>query len=534
MARRSSSRGDGGGGGGTNTDRSFTRVGDYELGAVLGQGHSAVVRNARHIPTLGSFAIKILDKKTVMRFQESRVRILREITAMSKIRRHPNIVTLHEVMATQTNIYMVLELVTGGELFDSILKHEGPINEAEGRKYFHQLITAVDYCHSRGIFHRDLKPENLLLTDDGRLKVADFGFSALSHHVREDGRLHTRCGTPHYTAPERITMSQIFEDPWFKIGYEPPKFSHDISESLQQSESDGVVKRETRFMSTKPPDVINLRMMDAAASMGVNLLRIKDTKPGRKGCLTIDTEVLEVDHPFEDPEPSPFSMVELRLASGDTLEFHSFYKEFRTELKDIIYLEEPMEPETDGASTSVPTNVAGTSSGTNRASTSVPPNPAGTSAPTKTNVSGTSSGKSPAGTSAPTPKNVAGTSSGTNPGSTSVPTNPAGKFKIFSYPNENVKNEEALTYQDASILHLPYLKSDHRPLLLRFKSDSQASNHRRPFRENYRKAISRFLDLSSKENMKSGKDLKELIGNLLLEILSILSSKKKPSEILVA
>jgi len=110
---------------------------------------------------------------------------------------------MYEVMASKTKIYLVLEFVTGGELFDKIASC-GHLREDEARKYFQQLIDVVDYCHSRGIFHRDLKPENLLLDSNGLLKVTDFGLSALPQQVREDGLLHTTCGTPNYVAPEVI------------------------------------------------------------------------------------------------------------------------------------------------------------------------------------------------------------------------------------------------------------------------------------------------------------------------------------------
>jgi serine/threonine protein kinase len=76
------------------------------------------------------------------------------------------------------------------------------LKEEESRRYFQQLIEAVDYCHSRGVYHRDLKPENLLLDTGGNLKISDFGLSALPQQVREDGLLHTTCGTPNYVAPE--------------------------------------------------------------------------------------------------------------------------------------------------------------------------------------------------------------------------------------------------------------------------------------------------------------------------------------------
>ncbi|KAK4785730.1 hypothetical protein SAY86_002419 [Trapa natans] len=104
-------------------------------------------------------------------------------------------------MGSKTKIFIVLEFVTGGEVFDRIVNH-GRMREDEARRYFQQLIHAVDYCHSRGVFHRDLKPENLLLDAFGHLKISDFGLSALSRQVRDDGLLHTTCGTPNYVAPE--------------------------------------------------------------------------------------------------------------------------------------------------------------------------------------------------------------------------------------------------------------------------------------------------------------------------------------------
>lgn len=119
-----------------------------------------------------------------------------------KIVRHPYIVRLHEVLASRTKIYIILEFVTGGELFDKIAQ-QGKLHENESRKYFQQLIDAVDYCHSKGVFHRDLKPENLLLDSGGNLKVSDFGLSALSE--QGVGLLHTTCGTPNYLAPEVLS-----------------------------------------------------------------------------------------------------------------------------------------------------------------------------------------------------------------------------------------------------------------------------------------------------------------------------------------
>lgn len=94
---------------------------------------------------------------------------------------------------------MVLEYA-GGELFDHIVQH-GRMSEAEARRFFQQMLCAVEYCHRHKIVHRDLKPENLLLDDNLNVKIADFGLS----NIMTDGNfLKTSCGSPNYAAPEVI------------------------------------------------------------------------------------------------------------------------------------------------------------------------------------------------------------------------------------------------------------------------------------------------------------------------------------------
>lgn len=172
--------------------------GKYELGKLLGYGAFAKVYHARNIRTGQSVAIKAVSKQKVLKGGLT-AHVKREISIMRRLH-HPHIVRLLEVMATKTKVYFVLEFAKGGELFAKIAK--GRFSEDLSRKYFRQLISAVGYCHSRGIFHRDLKPENLLLDDNWDLKVTDFGLSAVTDQVRPDGLLHTLCGTPAYVAPE--------------------------------------------------------------------------------------------------------------------------------------------------------------------------------------------------------------------------------------------------------------------------------------------------------------------------------------------
>ncbi|KAF5803096.1 putative protein kinase CAMK-CAMKL-CHK1 family [Helianthus annuus] len=129
--------------------------------------------------------------------------VKREIAAMRRLN-HPNIVRMHEVLANQKKIYFVLEFAPGGDLFSKVAKCR--FSEDLSRRYFQQLVSAVRYCHSRGVYHRDLKLENLLLDENWNLKVTDFGLSVVTHRSRSpsdtDGLVHTMCGTPAYVAPE--------------------------------------------------------------------------------------------------------------------------------------------------------------------------------------------------------------------------------------------------------------------------------------------------------------------------------------------
>lgn len=176
------------------------KIGKYEVGRTIGEGTFAKVKYAKHSETGESVAIKVMAKTTILKHRMVE-QIKREISIM-KIVRHPNIVRLHEVLASQTKIYIILEFVMGGELYDKIVQ-QVKLSENESRRYFQQLIDAVAHCHKKGVYHRDLKPENLLLDAYGNLKVSDFGLSALTK--QGDDLLHTTCGTPNYVAPEVLS-----------------------------------------------------------------------------------------------------------------------------------------------------------------------------------------------------------------------------------------------------------------------------------------------------------------------------------------
>ncbi|CAL5198638.1 unnamed protein product [Lathyrus oleraceus] len=176
------------------------KIGKYEVGRTIGEGTFAKVKFAKHSDTGESVAIKVMAKSTILKHRMVE-QIKREISIM-KIVRHPNIVRLHEVLASETKIYIILEFVMGGELYDQIVQ-QVKLSENESKRYFQQLIDAVAHCHKKGVYHRDLKPENLLLDAFGNLKVSDFGLSALTK--QGDDLLHTTCGTPNYVAPEVLS-----------------------------------------------------------------------------------------------------------------------------------------------------------------------------------------------------------------------------------------------------------------------------------------------------------------------------------------
>ncbi|GJN09239.1 hypothetical protein PR202_ga27227 [Eleusine coracana subsp. coracana] len=381
-----------------------TRVGPYELGKTIGEGSFA-----KH---------EIESANTDCSFHLFQIK--REISTM-KLIKHPNVVQLHEVMASKSKIYMVLEFVDGGELFDKIV-NSGRLGDDEARRYFQQLINAVDYCHSRGVYHRDLKGDGLLHTACGTPNyvapevLADKGYDGMAADVWSCGiilfvlitgylpfddanlmRLYKMICMANVSFPPwvsngakklikrildpnpdtRIKIAEILEDEWFKKDYKPPHFEqgedvclddvdaafndaeeHLVAERREKPESMnafalisrsqgfnlgnlfekdmmGTVKRETSFTSQCTPQEIMSKIEEACGPLGFNVrkkdykMKLKGDKSGRKGHLSVATEVFEV--------APTLHMVELRKTGGDTLEFHNFYKSFSTELKDIVW-----------------------------------------------------------------------------------------------------------------------------------------------------------------------------------------------------
>uniref|UniRef100_A0A493TTT0 BR serine/threonine kinase 2 n=1 Tax=Anas platyrhynchos platyrhynchos TaxID=8840 RepID=A0A493TTT0_ANAPP len=156
-----------------------------------------LVKLGVHCVTCQKVAIKIVNREKLS--ESVLMKVEREI-AILKLIEHPHVLKLHDVYENKKYLYLVLEHVSGGELFDYLVK-KGRLTPKEARKFFRQIISALDFCHSHSICHRDLKPENLLLDEKNNIRIADFGMASLQVG---DSLLETSCGSPHYACPEVI------------------------------------------------------------------------------------------------------------------------------------------------------------------------------------------------------------------------------------------------------------------------------------------------------------------------------------------
>ncbi|CAM5121470.1 unnamed protein product [Natator depressus] len=185
------------------------RVGFYDIEGTLGKGNFAVVKLGRHRITRSEVAIKIIDKSQLDAVNLEK--IYREVQIM-KMLDHPHVIKLYQVMETKSMLYLVTEYAKNGEIFDYLANH-GRLSEPEARRKFWQILSAVEYCHSRKIVHRDLKAENLLLDNNMNIKIADFGFG---NFYKSGEPLTTWCGSPPYAAPE-VFEGQQYEGPQLDI-----------------------------------------------------------------------------------------------------------------------------------------------------------------------------------------------------------------------------------------------------------------------------------------------------------------------------
>ncbi|KAK2842298.1 hypothetical protein Q5P01_012498 [Channa striata] len=186
-------------------------VGDfYELGETLGSGQFAIVKRCVEKSTSTEFAAKFIKKSLIPSSKRgvSREEIVREVSILQELQ-HPNIISLHDVYETRTDVVLILELVSGGELFDFLAQKES-LCEEEATQFIKQVLDGVQYLHSRRIAHFDLKPENIMLLDRNiplpRIKIIDFG---LARKIEAGANYKNFFGTPEFVAPEIVNYEPL-------------------------------------------------------------------------------------------------------------------------------------------------------------------------------------------------------------------------------------------------------------------------------------------------------------------------------------
>lgn len=171
------------------------RVALYRLQGELGRGNFSTVKLGTHELTKERVAVKILDKSKLT--PKAKKMLAKEISSMETVH-HKNIIRLFEVVETYTKVHLVMEFVSGGELYQR-LTTDGRMKEPEAKQAFAQILSAVKHIHERHIIHRDIKAENVFCGPRGVVKLGDFGFST---KVSGNEELRTFCGSPPYAAPE--------------------------------------------------------------------------------------------------------------------------------------------------------------------------------------------------------------------------------------------------------------------------------------------------------------------------------------------
>ncbi|KAE8282402.1 Death-associated protein kinase 2 [Larimichthys crocea] len=182
----------------------------YEIGEVLGSGHFGQVRQVSERTSGTCWAAKFLKiRKTVgSRLGVERSSVEKEVQILHAVQ-HPNIVTLKDVFESRAEVVLILELVSGGELFDFIAEKENLL-ESEAIEFMEQILEGLGFMHSKNIAHFDLKPENIMLSDKvsphPNIKLIDFG---LAHHFHQGEEYRSTSGTPQYIAPEVINCDPL-------------------------------------------------------------------------------------------------------------------------------------------------------------------------------------------------------------------------------------------------------------------------------------------------------------------------------------
>jgi calcium-dependent protein kinase len=251
------------------SERSGSYNEDYKLGGVLGTGAFAEVRKVTNRKTKVVRAMKVVEKKKMSSVEEQK-KFMSEIQILKQLD-HPNILKLYEFYQDAKNYYIIIELCTGGELFDKIIE-QGTISEKEASYIMKQLLSAIVYAHKNKVAHRDLKPENILLdiTSDGgyNIKVIDWGTAKVFDN---EVKMTDKFGTPYYIAPEVLKKEYNEKcDVWscgvilYILLSGTPPFPGKNDREILKNVAKGTYTLETeewKFVTPEAKDLINQMLM---------------------------------------------------------------------------------------------------------------------------------------------------------------------------------------------------------------------------------------------------------------------------------
>jgi serum/glucocorticoid-regulated kinase 2 len=273
----------------SSTGEDDCKLEDLIIRRVLGQGAFGKVFMVENKETGKYYAMKSLRKDMIIDYQQLEATKLEKYILTSS--HHPFIVKMQYVMQNDLRVYFLMDLILGGELFTLIL-NEKRFSEQRTRFYSAQVILALGFLHNKKIIYRDLKPENILISEDGYIKLADFGLARI---LNPDEQAQTFCGTAEYLSPEMINEAgHDFTSDWWSVGiliYEMligiPPFYHKNKATMYKM----IKEKDPRFPD---PQKHGIGISEQAEDL-IRLLLNKDPKE-RLGSKNDANEILE--HPF--------------------------------------------------------------------------------------------------------------------------------------------------------------------------------------------------------------------------------------------